>query len=237
MGENAIFDLNRERERWKRIWHLDRKSRDLGLPLWTAPIYMRQQISALDLLTENLDAQLEGLSEQLSSVGMRSTLSGIQSDLDGWKVRLDAYAAVLAAVPEDQEEDPVAVEISILAPLFFGGYDHDPQKGFQRVALADINTPYAIANDLTRLNAWREDAFQFSQFADDLLAQAAITAQAVHDGVEKAAEYVLKYGGVGLSAVDKLLDADPNTFARSAGWAVGLVVAAGGLFLWTRRKR
>lgn len=100
------------------------------------------------------------------------SLDALARDLTRWRTRLDAYRAVLDAVPHDAVRDRGAVLWSVTAPLFLGWYGGPTGEELEVVGqaptfdasaqhIADLATPYMLANQLNVWMTWEVERKKF----------------------------------------------------------------------------
>lgn len=249
-----LFAPEVETDRWKRIWHIDRESQRLKMVPFTAPVYMVQQVAALESITAQVRAMYETLSDKLETDDQRRVLDGVRRDLEAWEERLDGYGDALEAVPEGKDKDPLAVERTVIAPLFFnakwnpelndgsGGYD--PQPG-----VSDIHTIYMIANQIQVQDDFVSKSFSIEQFGQDILDSvregaevawktASTTAHFIHETADEAAQFVIETSPA--TQIWDLANGELPRVLKKSQFGLGALLGVGlavGAFIYLRKGR
>lgn len=103
-----------------------------------------------------------------SNRGEQRALSQVATDLQRWRARLDDYTARVEALIPKREQDRSAVLWEVTAPLFLGWYGGPTGSEVPLVGqpetfnpktqhLADIGSPYRIANELGVWLDWHDE--------------------------------------------------------------------------------
>lgn len=157
-----------------------------------------------------MDADQDWRQRVLGTTGIEG-LAIVDDDLAAWHLRLDGYIFDVSKAPPGDRQD---VLWDVTAPLLLGFYGGPDSAAGQSVA--DVATPFSIANRLLVSDEWQREAFDAWQ-ADTIASYA--------NAVDVAGLIPRAAAGAVVDAVDEAIDAAFD-FAKLLGVLVPLGVGA-----------